>query len=133
MFFLTNMYERRFNDNMNRHRLDAKIAPQKPKPACRFIQSNDTTREQKQAVLSQYHLTNELKTEVPAIGQQSPPNYQDSFINQSTTVSQSSLLEVQNSVPAAIGIKPFKRTNSNESGFYTGGDSDVASNFSVTA
>jgi len=132
MFFLTNMYERRFNDNMSRHRLDAKIAPQKPKPACRLIQNNDIPREQKPAILSQFHLANEMKAEVPSIGQQSPPTYRDSFFNQSTAVSQSSLLEVQNSLPDAIGIKPFKRTNSQnsqESGFYT----DGASNFSVTA
>ncbi|KAI6210659.1 hypothetical protein M3Y96_00351300 [Aphelenchoides besseyi] len=38
MFFITKVYESRFNDNMNRHRiLDKKIAPAKPKPNTRNI------------------------------------------------------------------------------------------------
>jgi len=133
MFFITNMYERRFNDNMSRHRLDAKIAPSRPKPSCRFVQSNDVP--QKSEPLSRYHLANETKAEVPVIGQQMPPTYQDSFFGQksASTDSQLSLLEAQKAVPVIVGIKPFKRTSSQESGFFTGGDSDVASNFSVSA
>jgi len=129
------MYERRFNENMSRHRLDGKIAPSRPKLPCRSVQKNENT--QKVPVLSQYHMANEVKAEVPTISQQSSlsPTYQDSFFGQKTspTHSQTSLVEVQKSLPAIVGIKPFKRTNSQESGFYTGGDSDVASNFSVAA
>lgn len=136
MSFLAKMYERRLNDNMSRNRLDLKIAPSRPKPNCRFVENNDIPH--KPAALSHYHLANELKTEVPVIGQQAssspPPTYQDSFFGQKSSNgdSQLSLLEPQRSVPAMVGIKPFKRTNSQESGFYTGGDSDVASNFSVS-
>lgn len=135
MFFLTNMYERRLNDNMSRNRLDAKIAPSKPKPACRFIQEIPHKKE----TIGNYHLANELKTEIPIIGQQvsssSPSTYQDSFFGRqsSSTDSQLSLLEAQKAVPAIIGVKPFKRSNSQESGFCTGVDSDAVSNFSVSA
>lgn len=125
------MYERRFNDNMSRHRLNVKLAPSKPKPACRIIQINDIPREQK--TLAHYHVANQVKNEVPVIGQSSPiPTYQDSYFERqpSSTESQSSLFQAQNNVPAIIGIK---RSNSQESGFCTGGDSDVASNFSVVA
>jgi hypothetical protein len=134
MFFLTNLYERRFNENMSRHRLDAKIAPSKPKPACRLVQNNDVPH--KTEPFSRYHLANEVKTEVPMIGQQapsSPPTYHNQLLAQnSNTVSESSLFEAQKA-PVVIGANPFKRSNSQESGFFTGGDSDVASNFSVSA
>lgn len=32
MFFLTKMYENRFDQNMQKHRMDAKIAPRKSYP-----------------------------------------------------------------------------------------------------
>jgi hypothetical protein len=133
MFFLTNMYEKRFNDNMSRHRLDAKIAPPRPKPSCRLVQNNDIPH--KSEPLSRYHLANEMKSEVPVIGQQAPPTYQDSFFGQKSTStdSQLNMLEAEKEAPVIVEMKPFKRTNSHESGFYTGCDSDVASNFSVSA
>jgi hypothetical protein len=127
MFFLTNMYERRFADNMSRHRLDAKIAPSKPKPACRLVH-NDVPHKTEPA--SRFHLAGELKAEVPAIGAQapaSPPTYH-SFAQKSNTVSQSSLFEGPKA-PAVIGAMPFKRSNSQESGICTGSES----NFSVSA
>jgi len=111
--------------------MDAKIAPSRPKPSCRLVQ---TDIPHKSEPLSRYHLANEMKSEVPVIGQHTPPTYQDSFFGQKSTStdSQLNMLEAQQAAPV-IGIKPFKRTNSQESGFFTGGDSDVASNFSVSA
>jgi len=131
MFFLTNVYERRFNENMSKHRMDAKIAPSKPKPSCRFVQNNDIQRQPEN--LGRFHLANELKTEMPTIGQHIPRTHIDSFCSQDSVAdNQLNLVDGQKANPLIIG-KPFKRTNSNESGFYTGSNSDVASNFSVSA
>lgn len=128
MFFLTNVYERRLNENMNKHRMDAKIAPSRPKPSCRFVQNNEIQRQPEP--IGRFHLVSESKSEVSSIGQQVPTTYQDSFFGQKSNAdSQLSLLDAQKASP----ILKFKRTHSQESGFYTGGDSDVASNFSVSA
>lgn len=135
MFFLNNLYEKRFEHNMNKHRLDAKIAPAKPKPSCRLVPREN---EQKHELVNRFMQSQELKEQVPVKIQQlpssPPPTYQDSFFETkpqlANTDSQSSLFEKPS---AFVDMKVIKRSASHESGFCTGGDSDVASQLSLHA
>jgi len=141
MFFLTNLYERRLNENMNRHRLDAKIAPSRPKPSCRpiFDSHTPTACEQKAnaVVLGGYV---KEKNQI-SVGQSSPPPaYQDSGffeskpeIHLSSEGQSTSMLENKQPIMIGGGFKPLARSGSEESGFFTGRDSDVASNVSFSA
>jgi len=136
MFFLTNMYERRLNENMQRHRMDAKIAPSRPKPACRVVQS-ETVTEKKHEIVNRFLVAQKEKpvvtiNHVPA---SPPPTYQDSLFGSKTQLSsndsQLSLFEIKAPTFMENTFK-VKRSGSLESGFYNG-DSDAASNVSVSA
>ena len=131
MSFLNNMYANRLNSNFNRHRMDAKIAPSRPKPACRPVDNYHYVIAEEKARIP-IGMAQEMKEQSP-VSVISAPIYQTSLVEKpqsSCSGSQLSLFDVQK--PAALmstGDK-MKRSGS-ESGFYT--DSDVASNVSFSA
>jgi hypothetical protein len=121
MSFLNKIYANRFEHNMQRHNLSARIAPPKPKPACRFVEN-----EQKHELVTRFEMAQGQKEKTsPVVIAQTPPSppptYQEFFDPKSqlaSTDSQLSLFEAQK--PA-----PLKRALSQESGFCSNCDSSI--------
>jgi len=139
MFFLTNMYERRLNNNMRRHPMDYKIAPSKPQPRMHAPHRHPSPIREKtgdQPLLNRFLETRQSKSSItdtitPSIP---PPTYQDvvkpepkiELIAAFKPVAKSSY-EMKKPIDHA-SLKPRNRTGSFESAVYT--DSDAASNAS---
>jgi len=134
MSFLTKIFEARFESNMQKHRLDAKIAPSKPKPALRLVPRED---EQKHELVKRFAMSQGLKEQAAVKIQQTPPSppptYQDSFFETklylASTDSQSSLDEKPSAFVDPVKIK---RSSSHESGIGSC-ESDIASLHSIPA